>query len=366
MRLRLSRDASRPLQDHLDELSTRGTAVLLVLSLAAVGWWLAIDGLLDLWLSGLSLGAAEGTVSIYDPHGWMTTRWSMIGLLALLTALPLAAQQLLTFADTGLLPSERGWLRAVTLLGVALGLGTILAWWLWAYPAAIGAAGVAGGIPGVAAQYDARLMFDVGIGVSWWLFLALLGSVSLSVARLFALVTTSPFDGLRVRVHGVVLFLWWLAAPDALQGVWTTGAVLLLLLPELVLLSMPRPLLSVPARAPTEVFDDEGGLRRRLFAMCACEDACPLYKRNDAPESLGWVEAEALCLDPDARDALLDAVVRHRVTDLAISGCDGTPLPFAFRRSVREAGCSLSGMGWLDDASSMRSDLSSFAGRIDE
>ena len=115
MRLRLSRDAERPLRTHIDELATRGTALLFVLCLATLFWWWQIDLILEAWLSSLPLGAAEGTVSIYDPHGWMGTRWSMIALLALITTLPLAAHQLLSFADEGLLPSERKWLRMVTI-----------------------------------------------------------------------------------------------------------------------------------------------------------------------------------------------------------------------------------------------------------
>ena len=62
----------------------------------------------------------------------------------------------------------------------------------------------------------------------------------------------------------------------------------------------------------------------------------------------GWVENQALCLDSDARDALLDAVIRHRVNHLIISGCDGTPLPMEFRQSIASSNCNLSGLGWLD------------------
>ena len=85
MRLRLARDVERLLRAHIDELSTRGTLLLFVLSMATLFWWWQIDPLLESWLSSLPLGAAEGTVSIYDPHGWMSTRWSMIALLALIT-----------------------------------------------------------------------------------------------------------------------------------------------------------------------------------------------------------------------------------------------------------------------------------------
>jgi Sec-independent protein secretion pathway component TatC len=361
MRLRLSRDAERPIQGHLDELAMRGTAVLFMLSLSTVVWWILIDPLLSHWLSNLSLGAAEGTVSIYDPHGWMGTRWSMIGLLALLTTLPLAAQQMLAFTEVGLLPSERKWLRMVTIGGVSLGLASAAAWWVWGYPEAIARAGVYGGVANIGAQYDASALFEVGIGISWWLFLLMLSTIALALARFLSLVSTEPFDPLRVRVHGTLVFIWWLAAPTVLEGVWVSLAVLLVILPECVLWTMPRPLLSTRARAPVAVFDGEGDLRRRMFAMCACEDACPRIARTSAPARLGWVEADALCLDPDARDALLDAVVRHEATDLAISGCDGTPLPVAFRQSLASAGCAVSGLGWLDDSSTMEADLLRFS-----
>ena len=47
-------------------------------------------------------------------------------------------------------------------------------------------------------------------------------------------------------------------------------------------------------------------------------------------------------------DALLDTILRNRATDLIISGCDGTPLPYEFRESLQSSSCSLTGLGWLD------------------
>ena len=63
---------------------------------------------------------------------------------------------------------------------------------------------------------------------------------------------------------------------------------------------------------------------------------------------MGWLEAEALCLDPDARDMLLDAVIHNNVGDLIISGCNGTPLPVEYRQSLSEVNCRISGLEWLD------------------
>ena len=252
----------------MDELAIRGTALLFVLSLATLFWWWQINPILESWLSSLPLGAAEGTVSIYDPHGWMSTRWSMIALLALITTLPLAAQQLLSFADEGLLPSERKWLRMVTLGGVGLGLALAIFWWIWGYPLAIGSAGTIGGVDGIGAQYDAVLLFEVGIGISWWIFLTIITLIGLTMARLLSLMVAEPFDPFRIRVHGTMLFLWWLTCPSALEGVWLSSSILLVLIPEILIQWMPRPLLSSKARTPQSVFDSEGDLHRRLFAMC--------------------------------------------------------------------------------------------------
>ena len=43
---------------HLDELALRGTAVLFLLSLSTVMWWILIDPLLEAYLMGLPDGVA--------------------------------------------------------------------------------------------------------------------------------------------------------------------------------------------------------------------------------------------------------------------------------------------------------------------
>ena len=165
-------------------MAIRGTGLLFFLSLATLFWWWQINPLLDGWISALPLGAAEGTVSIYDPNGWMGTRWSMIALLALITTLPLVTQQLLSFADEGLLPRERKWLRMVSIGGVGLGLCAAVYWWLWGYPMAIESTETIAGVNGIGTQYDAVLLFEVGIGISWWIFLTVITLICLTLARL--------------------------------------------------------------------------------------------------------------------------------------------------------------------------------------
>ena len=348
MTLRLSRDAEKPLRDHFDELTARGTGLLLVLSISTVVWWTQIDPLLEGWLSALPSSAQSSVVTIYDPHGWMATRWSMIALMALLTTMPFAIHQLLAFSHGGLLPSERRWVRNVTAGGGSIALVAAIYWWVWGYPLAIESAGEFGGIDGINPRYDAVLLFEVGIGISWWIFLTIISIIGLAFARLYSLLNGETIDPFKIRVHGSVLFLWWLVGPSALDGIWFTLAIMLVLLPEIFVRSAPESVLSDAARSPEPVFDSDGVLHRKLFAMCHCEGACPKVPSAGAPSHLGWIETQALCLDDDARDALLDAIVRNDVSELIISGCNGTPLPVNFRQSIQARSCHLTGLNWLD------------------
>ena len=364
MHLRLSRDADKPLGEHFDELAARGTGLLFILSIATVVWWTQIDPLLESWLSSLPSSAQEGSVTIYDPHGWMATRWSMIALLALLTTVPFGIHQLLVFSNDGLMPSERRWVRNVTVGGGSIALLTAVYWWIWGYPLAINSAEGFGGIDGINPNYDAVLLFEVGIGISWWIFLTIFSLIGLTFARLYSLMNSETIEPFRIRVHGTILFLWWLVAPSALDGVWFTLAILLILLPEIAIRGTPEAILSDAARSPESVFDSKGKLHRKMFAMCHCEDACPAVTSTSAPNHLGWAETQALCLDPDSRDALLDSVVRNNVTELIISGCNGLPLPVDFRQSIHARGCELTGLNWLDGSTELTERESTLSGLV--
>ncbi len=364
MHLRLSRDVEMPLRGHFDELAARGTGLLFILSISTVVWWTQIDPLLESWLSALPTSGQGSSVTIYDPHGWMATRWSMIALLALLTTIPFGIHQLLSFSNDGLLPSERKWVRNVTIGGGSVALLTAVYWWIWGYPIAIESAGEFGGIDGINPNYDAVLLFEVGIGISWWIFLTVISLIGLTFARLYSLMNYETFEPFRIRVHGSILFLWWLVAPSALDAIWFTLSIFLILLPEIAIRGAPGAILSDTTRPPKSVFDSEGELHRKMFAMCHCEDACPAVSDSSAPNRLGWVETQALCLDPDSRDALLDTVVRHDISELIISGCNGLPLPVDFRQSVHARGCELTGLNWLDTPPEMAERESSLSGLV--
>ncbi len=348
MDIHLSRDRPQYLRTHVDELTNRASALLFLLSLSTVLWWLVIDSVIESWLNNLPLGIAHGTISIYDPHGWMSTRWSMISLLALVTTLPFAAHQLMRFANRGLLPGERQWLRIVTMGGVSFALLCSFSWWAWGYPLSIENLGYAGNISGIGARYDAVQLFDVGIGVSWWIFLVIISTIGLTVARLLSMSLIEPLDPFRIRIHGTIIFVWWLVCPSVMDNIWPFLALTLVIIPEFILLFAPSPSLTTSGHPPSSVFDSKGDIHRNVIALCDCEGACPMIPRESVNSHMGCVQSQALCLDEDARDILLDYVIRNQATQLLISGCDGTPLPMDFRQSVLATSCQLDGLNWLD------------------
>ncbi len=348
MSLRLASDWDSGLSLHMQELRDRGYVVLLVIVVSALFWWVAADQILRMWVSTLSLGAGEGSLTVFDPHGWMRTRWSMIGLLALVTALPVLGHQTIRFADTGLLPSERRWLRSFVSVGTISTIMLLCLWWFWGYSFLVEWATDAAAFEGVGLHYDAKLIFDVALGLSWWMILVLLASLALSLARMYSLTEAEPFDPLRIRVHVAMLFFWWLTSPEVLSGNWLALAIIAVAVTEYSSRRVPVPRLGSAQRRPRPVFDDKGEVRRSMFAMCSCDGACPRALRDEAPDSVGWVEAEALCLSAAEQDALLDTVLRNNVTDLFISGCEGSPLPLDLREGLASMNCELRGLGWLD------------------
>jgi len=357
MELRLARDAQAPVAEHLEEFASRLTRVVLLLSLAAVIWWVFIDTLIGMWVDTLPLGASAGALTIIDPQAWMVTRFSLVGLLAMFTALPLVAFELHRFATPGLLPSERVWFTSLLLIGVSATTAGLMLWWFWGYAAVLSGIASWGSLPGVGARWDAGLLFEIALGLSWWMVFALIELLTLPLARFWSLTDLSPFDMWRVRVHGTLLIGWYIAAPGALDGVWIPMAFLLILIGECGARLIPQAALGGAHRRPTPVFDDEGGVRNALFVMCACEDACPKVAAELAPGHLGWVNADAICLDPEARDRLLDVVIRHDVSDVCISGCDGSPIPHDLAHSLERASVKLWGLEWLDLAPSPQADL---------
>ena len=361
------RDRALPLSAHVDEAVGRLRFALVYVVLMAVLWATVVDDLLAAWLATLPLAEGATTLTLYSPYDWLDTRWTAVGLLALLSSLPVLGWQAWRFAHPGLLPSERTWLATYIAVGAVLIIGLILLVWGWVFPRMISAAEVAVTIEGVGMHYDVVALFQMALAMSWLLLLVALAVLALALARMLGLVGDDPLDIMRIRIHFVSVVLLWVVTPDAFSGLFLPIALLLVCTTEW---SAGRP--PVPAsgrgRPPTSVLDAEGGVHRVGLVCCGCAGACPQPQAERTPATVGLLPTTALCLSFAQQETVIERAVREGWTDICITGCDGTPLPYRLKRALDNRGVNLTGLDRLSGprmGSGIAADVGEFADRVD-
>jgi hypothetical protein len=89
---------------------------------------------------------------------------------------------------------------------------------------------------------------------------------------------------------------------------------------------------------------------------CACAGACPRLDTIEIEaggsdrlfDGVQRLSCDALCLDGEAQDLLLEFLLMDNWTRLIIPGCDGSPVPARLRAALIEQDCELVGASWLD------------------
>jgi Sec-independent protein secretion pathway component TatC len=361
------RDRALPLSAHVDEAVGRIRFALVYVVLMAVLWATVVDDLLAAWLATLPLAEGATTLTLYSPYDWLDTRWTAVGLLALLSSLPVLGWQAWRFAHPGLLPSERTWLATYIAVGGVLILVLILLVWGWVFPRMISAAEGAVTIEGVGMHYDVVALFQMALAMSWVLLLVALAVLALALARMLGLVTDDPLDIMRIRIHFVSVVLLWVVTPDAFSGLFLPTALLLVCTTEWSAGRLPVPA-SGRGRPPTSVLDAEGGVHRVGLVCCGCAGACPQPQAERTPATVGLLPTTALCLSFAQQETVIERVVREGWTDICITGCDGTPLPYRLKRALENRGVNLTGLDRLSGprmGSGIAADVAEFADRVD-
>ena len=87
--------------------------------------------------------------------------------------------------------------------------------------------------------------------------------------------------------------------------------------------------------------------RNLVYVDCMCSGLLPDTNPLEITP-IGEIKVFNLCESSSEREILLDSIAFSNVTDLIISGCDGTPLPAAFRSSCSHLGCEVNGLNLLD------------------
>jgi len=343
--VRTAHDRLLPVQSHLEELASRWQFLMLLLLVACIGWSFVVDEILAAWLASLPVASEEMTV--YSPHRWLQLRWGLVGLLGLLSISPLIGHQFLDFIRPGALPRELTLTRFVIAASIVTVVLAIPLLWLELLPAAFAWA-ERSEIASAEAAYDASLIFEVALGLSWTAVILVLACLVQFAARMTGTVGEAGDDSMRWKMHFVALLTLWLALPPTLASLWPTLALLVFLCSEGFAGLAPDRALQ-RGRAVTERLGRDGDVHRVALLDCGCEGACPrLRDEHGSLPGLARLSCDALCLDAEAQDLLLDALLIGRWTRLVIPGCDGMPVPERLRDALAARDCELVGASWLD------------------
>lgn len=346
--LELASDHARPIESHAGELAAR--LGLIALSVVATGllWSTLVDDLLAAILGWLSPCGIE-CLSAYTPTDWVATRWLLIGLLGLLTSLPLAAHQVHAFIAPGTLPRERRLFRRL-LVGSCVFVFLLLAVaWGWLLPATFAWADRVSDLEGVEARYDAVLLVNVALAVGWAIVIGVLAVLASELSGRLHLVQAANLDLWRLRLHGATSVLLWLGLRRASTDVaLVTILVVIALADHRLRVGVVRAEAARDHRRGEAIMDHVGTARRVAVIDCACAGANAPADLGLLPATLATERCVALCRQPTELDALLDRTRIEGWTDLVITGCDATPTPAAWRRSLVAMDARARGLGLMD------------------
>lgn len=321
------------MQSHLRELGQRIRATVILTVILAVIWSFSIDSVLYWILSQLD-PCSTSCINVFSPDEWASTRWLSAALLGLLTAAPFAMIQAYSFAARGLLPSER---RAfVFWMATIWGLGILSLWfvimelmpWVFAeghsFQSDLGLVGL----------YDATEMLRISVTISWAILLILAAISVIRIAGSMKLLWTGNSGWWRLRVHGFMVMLLWLAIPSQMSGLMIALTIFAVGIVELSGWKFFRA--SAPdAYGLNDLFDEEGGIHRVLYVDCSCCGSTP----SISPLSgMGVVSCDAVCRYSMEQNHLIDSCKRFGVTDLVFSGCSLEGMPPEFMDSLRFLG----------------------------
>ena len=344
MSVLLEHDSNRPLQSHLDELTWRTTVVFATVALFTLAWSFYVDTFLGNLLRTLQPCVGD-CLNVYDPAQWSAVRWLTSLMLAVFSSVPLILFQLLRFSKPGLLPTEyqalKRWLGTTTLLllvGSVLMMREIL-------PQLYQFGFEQHDQVGLAAQYSAVDMLLVAAFCMWSFLVVVATWNALAVMGLFGVLNAQTADYWRLRIYGSGSLLLVLSTPDHASPVllpmlatyWTSS--------ELI---GQRWLHKTPAAYGTPAVRLDAQGRRRSVAMvdCSCEGANTHHGHADVP-GCSTVSVSSLCTNPVSRTNLLEHVIQSGITDVVITGCDGTPCPGAFRQNLRKLDVTVHGLNLM-------------------
>lgn len=343
MSLQLELDSQRHVQEHLNELTSRTTLVLVFTALSTLFWVTQIDAVLNALLVRFN-PCESGCLNLFDPAQWSAVRWMSSVILGILTVIPLAFNQGWKFARPGLLPSEQQWVKAWFFRGTIALLAAMLTTVGFLFPFLFELGHQTHESVTLQARYDAVHMLSMAVAVVWTQVVVACALSAMIIAGSLGMLNKTNADWWRLRVYGIVLLLMLASLPE--YG----GFALLLSVASVLVIERGsrRWLYAEPAMfaGKKPVMDAEGGIRNMLLVDCSCGGAAqPIADEMQSP--LAVQKVYNLCASVREQENVLQNILQHRLTDVFISGCSSEPLPNGFKTNCASLGCNLRGLDLL-------------------
>ena len=359
--LQLEGDSNLPVQVHFDTLTQKATLGFVLVTVLTFGIMTIIDQILEVVLHHLNPCASSDCLTLYEPASWSVVRWLSAVFISILAILPFAMMSMFRFAKPGLTHHEQFMMKRWMISSATLGYLTLIALFYFFIPKTYEIGDSIHSEMGLTAQYDAVALFILALSVFWGLLISYVIAFATITAGALGLITENNQDWWRIRllgIGGLVLFL-------SLPGRWNGINILLLSLMVVFLeYSIQKSVrVSIEIYNPSPIFDGEGRRRYVTFVDCSCQGVA--YPMNTSPEHTGLLKYEALCDNIEEREHLISMVSKHRLTDIIVGGCNGSPLPKLFQQTIKSARCSLRGIDLLGLQGSLPKEHSQLKSEVD-
>ena len=337
MSFQLEQDSSIHVQEHLNELTARVTFTLFLATVTTLAWLTQVDALLDDLLRQLN-PCENDCLNLFDPAKWSAVRWMTAALLGMITVMPIALHQMWKFSKPGLLPSERTWMKTWFLAGALSTAVAVVTTIGLLFPMFFDTGHQTHESMKLDARYDAVHMLSLVIAVIWTEVIVACAIFAMMLAGILGMLNEDTADWWRIRIYGLVVLLLLASLPE-FGGLAITLAILAVSTIEACSrkwLKGKSPLF----RGFQSIMDAEGELRNMVLVDCITDgDTSALPKTVDLPIPI--YSSSSLCNSSKERALLLEKVIRHRISDVFLSGCSIDSLPESFKKNCSSQGCTL-------------------------
>ena len=329
----------------IDEFVTRIGIVIIAILISSLFWINYVDNVLTYFVGQLIPCEIE-CANLYDPYAWTKLRWIMAFMLSFIPLIPLSLHQMYRFLEPSLFLREKKYLTRIFISTLIVGVISITSTVGYVLPSifTVGHGTVLSS--GFEPKYDTILLIDFAINIIW-LELLVIGYVSFVViAGGLNLINNQNIGSWRWALFSSFFFLILLTTNLDDYGLqWLVLFAVIILLEGFVRRHSDG--FSTNFKGLRTVLDVDFKERNLVYVDCMCSGLLPDTNPLEITP-VGEIKVFNLCESSSEREILLDSIAFSNVTDLIISGCNGSPLPTAFKSSCNHLGCEVNGLNLLD------------------